>query len=400
MKPLFRLLFLLMLLLPPAIADAQTADDFFDSQTLQEVRLFINSRDLRELRRRWTENIYFPADFLWRGIRVRNAAVRMRGVASRDVAKPNLLVDFNRYAAGQEFLGLNSLVLDNAIRDPTLIRERTSMAFINRMGHPASRESFGRLYINNVYQGVYAFVEPVDTDFLDRTLGESSGYLFETHFVSPYYGEYLGDDPAAYLSRFEPQTHRLEPESFLLAPIRDLFREVNQDFDNMWRERVSQYIDLSQLVTYVAIETFLAENDGFIGPAGMQNFYLYRPAGQNTHRVLPWDRDTTFHEIESSIFARVEDHVLMRRTLAFTDLRTLYLDVLEQCARAAAEDGWLEGEITRVSALIRDAVYEDTVKKFSNDEYEQGVAYLLEFAKLRPIHVLNEVARAREALSR
>lgn len=389
-----------MLLLIPALAKAQTADDFFDSQTLQEVRLFINSRDLREMQQRWAENVYFPADFLWRGIRVRNAAVRMRGVASRDVTKPNVRIDFNRYIGGQEFLGLNSVILDNAIRDPALIRERTSMAFIDRMGQPASRESFGRLYINNVYKGVYAFVEPVDTDFLSRTLGESSGYLFDNKFVSPYYGEYLGDDPAAYRSRFEPQTHRLEPESFLLAPIRDLFREVNHDVDNVWRERVSQYIDLPQLVTYVAIETFLAENDGFIGPAGMANFYLYRPAGENTHRLIAWDRDTTFHEIESSIFSRVDDHVLVRRALAFTDLRMLYLEVLERCARSAAEDRWLEGEITRVSALIQDAVYEDTSKKFSNDEYDQGIAYLLEFAKRRPAYVLKEVAKAREAISR
>jgi spore coat protein CotH len=387
--------FLLVLLLAPGTASAQTTADFFDSQALQEVRLFIHSRDFKDLRERYWENRYYPADFLWRGIRVRNVAVRVRGLATRSARKPGLRIDFNRYIGGQEFLGLHSLVLDNVLKDSALIRERTSMAFIDRMGEPAPRESFGRLYINGEYHGVYAFVEAVDTEFLKRTLGESAGYLFDYKFVTPYRGEYLGEDVDAYKPRFEPQTRRLEPDSILYSPILALFREVNHDVDGVWRERVAQYIDLQQLVTHVAIETFLAESDGFLGTAGMANFYVYRPAGQTTHRLLAWDRDTTFQEIDTPIFARAEDNLLFRRVLAFGDLRTLYLDVLERCARSAAEDRWLETEVFRVSALIQDSVYEDTQKLFSNEDYDRAVAYLLEFAKRRSAYVLQEVAKAR-----
>jgi spore coat protein CotH len=393
-------LVLLVLLLTPGISDAQTAVDFFDSQTLQEVRLFINSRDLGDLREHYWENRYYPAEFLWRGIRVRDVAVRVRGLATRSATKPGLRVDFNHYIGGQEFLGLNSLVLDNVLRDPAMIRERTSMAFIERMGQPAPRESFGRLYINDLYQGVYAFVEAVGTDFLTRTLGESSGYLFDYKFTTPFFGEYLGDDLDAYKPRFEPQTRRLEPDSILYSPIRELFREVNHDVDTVWRERVSRYMDLPQLVTHVAIETFLAENDGFLGFAGMANFYLYRPAGQSLHRLLAWDRDSTFQEIDSPVFARINDNVLFRRALAFTDLGELYLDVLERCARSAAEDHWLETEVIRVDALIRGAVHEDMSKPFSNESYDQAIVYLVEFARQRSSYVLNEIANARAATRR
>jgi spore coat protein CotH len=392
-----RFLAVLVALLAPAPAQAQSATDFFDSETLQEVRLFINSRDLGELLEHYLEDRYYPADFAWRGVRVRNAAVRIRGLASRSRKKPGLRVDFNRYVDGQEFLGLNSLVLDNVLKDPALIRERTSMAFIDRMGQPAPRESFGRVYINDEYYGVYTLVEPVDTDFLDRTVGESSGYLFEKKFVTAFLGEYLGDDLNAYKRHFQAQTRELEPDSILYAPIRDLFREVNHDFDNGWREWVNQYIDLTQLVSHVAIETFLAEIDGFLGTAGMANFYLYRPSTHSSHRVFAWDRDTTFQEIDSPIFPRVADNVLLRRALAFDDLRNLYLDVLERCARSAAEGNWLETEVMRADALIRESVYEDTTKPFSNESYDQGIAYLVEFAKRRSAFVLNEIAKARES---
>lgn len=386
---------LLALLLSPAMAGAQTSGEFFDSRTLHDVRLYIHSADLRQLRERYLEDTYVPADFEWRGIRVRNVGVRVRGLATRSATKPGLRIDFNRYVSEQVFLGMAAIVLDNALKDPSLLRERTSMAFIRRMGQPAPRESFGRVYINGAYEGLYTLVEAVDTLFLARELGDGLGYLFEHKYADGFYGEFLGDDYAAYRLRFEPQTHRLESDHTLYAPIRQLFLEVNQDVDLAWRERVGWLLDLNQLITHVAIETFLAEGDGFLGGSGMANFYLHRPVAGTVHRLLAWDRDTTFQDIESPIFARAADNAIVSRALRFADLRTLYLDVLAQCARAAAEDRWLETEIADADRLIRDAALADAGKPASNEEYELAVAHLLSFARRRPAFVLDEAAKAR-----
>ena len=373
-----------------------TAADLFDSNTLQDIQLTMSSRDLAEMRARYTENLYFPADFLWRNVRVRNVAVRIRGLATRSATKPGLRVDFNRYIEKQTFLGLHSVVLDNELNDTTFVREAVSMAFIAKMGGPASRESFARLFINGEYQGVYGIVEAVDKEYLARTLGENDGYLFDHHYQNGFHAEDLGDDLEQYKWRFEAQTHRLEPDSILYSPIRDLFREVNHDMDGAWRSRVSEYIDLPQFVTYVAIEHFLAELDGFTGYAGMANFYLYRPNGSTTHRVLPWDRDTTFQNIEHPIFDRVQENVLVSRALMFADLRDLYLNTLEKAAYAAADGRWLDGEMRRLAAVVKDAGYADTRKIFTNEEYETGMVFLLDFAKWRPKFVLEEVAKARK----
>src|SRR4029453_5122604 len=265
---------------------AQTVEELFDDHVIQDVRLFINEHDLQELRDRYKEDIYVPADFEWRGRRVRNVAVRSRGLATRSPVKLGLKVDFNRYAAGQSFLGHTALVLDILLQDPSLVRERLSMTLFERLGEPASRESFARVYINNSYEGIFAIVEPVDGEFLTRTRGNKSGYLFERHFLQPYYGEDLGEDPAAYRTVFEPRTHELQDDTVLYSPFRALFYEVNQLVDTVWRERVSRYVDLQQFVTHVAIETFLSEADGVLGFAGMANFYLFRGPVHDQHRLI------------------------------------------------------------------------------------------------------------------
>ena len=390
-------LVVLWLMLPGGarVASAQTAEDLFDPSTLHEVRLFINSRDLQRLRAEFQLNTYYTADLLWRGVRVRNVAVRSRGTGSRSGTKLGLLVDVDRYSPRQRFLGLSSLVLDNLWQDPSFIREQLAMAIFRRRGQPAPRTSFARLFINNRYEGLYAVTEPIDEVFLERSFGETGGYAFEYHWVRPFYGEPLGDDLAAYRPLFEPQNHVLEADATLYGPIRSLLNEVNAADDPVWRERVSTSMDLEGFVTQAAIETFVSELDGLLGYEGMNNFYLYRDAGTARHHVVPWDRDNAFQSIDSSIFLRADQNVILRRALAFDDLRTLYLDVLEGCARAALEDDPLGAQIERLAALIERAALDDPKKQFSNELFAQQIEFLRAFARERPGFVLREVARAR-----
>jgi hypothetical protein len=379
---------------------AQTTADLFNSDVIHDVHIFINSRDLRELYERYTENTSYPADLVWGGLRVRNVAVRSRGTGSRNNVKIGLQVDFDRYTRGQRFLGLANLVLDNMWQDASMMRERLAVALFDRMGQPAPRESFCRLFINNVLQGLYAIVEPIDEAFLARTGGRADDYLFEYHYQTPFYGEYLGDDLAPYKARFEPRTHELDPDALVYGPIREMFREINGPDDAVWRERVEERIDLAQLVSQVAIEAFLSENDGYLGYAGMNTFYLSRPADSARHRWLPWDRDFAFTFLDSSIFRETGTNAIMARALAQPDLRALYLDELDRTAAVTLEEDWLAGLIDRTAALIAPVALADSRKNFSNQEFLDHVEFLREFARTRPAFVRDEVARSRGEASR
>jgi hypothetical protein len=271
------------------------------------------------------------------------------------------------------------------------------MAMFNRMGQPAPRESFCRLYINGVYEGLYALVEDIDDLFLARTLGSGSGYLFEFHYhVSPFLAGYLGADYAPYQRRFEARTHELESDTTLYSPIVDLFRAVNAAEDSAWRLDVERHLDLAQFMTHVAIESFLAENDGILGHAGMNNFYLHRDSHTTPHRLLVWDKDNTFVNAHKSLLERSDENEVMRRALMVPDLRALFLRTLEACARAAAADGWLEAQLDGVAPLIDAAVREDTRKPFTNAEFDAAFAHMRRFVALRSEFVLQEVARLRD----
>lgn len=381
---------------PPVTAEA--SDELFAGDTLHDVHLYIHSRDLQRLRSEYLENTYFPADLVWRNTRVRNVAVRSRGgLATRDAVKLSFRVDFNRYNPRQTFLGLRAIVLDNLFQDPTMMHEALSMSVYARMGQTAMRESFGRVYVNGEYQGLYGIVEDVDESFLTRTFGGDAGYLFEYQWQQPFHGGPLGADFGIYRTLFEAKTHELATDDELYVPIRALFDTASLPDDVVTREDLERYIDLEQLVTALALDTLLGEEDGLAGLHGMNNFYLYRDAGSTRHSLIPWDRDRAFKLIDSSIFDRVYENALTRRALSYGDLFDRYLRTLEDGARMLSSGGWLSAEIERLRALIGEASYADTRKPWSNEDFEAAVEFLREFATVRPARVLEEVAAYRGA---
>ncbi len=371
------------------------AEDVFDDTRLHDVRLFINSKDLAILRARYRENVNTPADIQIDGTRVRNVAVRSRGGGSRNPTKMGLRIDFNFYTANRRFRGLEALVLDNLWQDPALIREALTMKIFRRMGEAAPRESFCRLFLNNQYQGLYALVEEIDGDFVERETGEPGAHVFEYHWNYYFFGDDLGPDLAPYKPLFEPRTHETESDEELYGPIRDLFHNVNEPDDAVWLDVIGQRLDLAQFMRMLGIEAFVGENDGLLGYAGMNNFYLFRSPGTARHRVLPWDRDLSFTFDTSSAQRGLEEHVLFRRAYNNLELRNVYFDAILAAAQIATEENWLEVEIDRLAAQIDAAAREDTRKQYTNEDFDAGLVYLRQIARVRPQFLIDEIGRLR-----
>lgn len=382
---------------------ASSADAFFDDSVLQEIRFTINSKDWQTLKDNYLSNEYYPCDFEWRGQKVRNVGIRSRGNGSRSGIKPGLRVDFDRYTSGQRFLGLKSFVLRNNTQDMTNLHERLSMQLFRRMGAEASRETHAKMFVNNEYAGLVTVVESVDKDFLKRSLGEDSGYLYKYDYPTdgtPYYFEDRGSDGAAYVPLpFKPETNETDPRPEFIA---QWVQTVNQASTAAFQSSVGEYIDFDKFIRHVAVEVFIGDYDGFIGNYGINNFYVYRFNNQKRFQMIPWDKSEAFKATaDSSIFHNLNDvpdaqkNRLMARILSFPELYAKYLDTLQAIANAAGEGNWLEQEVQREYAQIRDAARADTQKPFSNDDFENAVQGLLTFTRERSAQVRAQVAAAR-----
>jgi spore coat protein CotH len=367
-----------------------TSHELFNPSVVHEVRLDLNPNDWSTLKQRYRENTFYQATFRWNGQAVANVGIRSRGNGTRSGIKPGLRVDFDKYDKTRRFAGLASVVLDNHLQDPSYIRERIAMKLFAKMGFAAPRESPARLYVNGEFAGLYALVERIDTTFLRRVFGDDTGDLYDYNWIDDYRFAYLGDDPKSYTTRFEPKNSNADPTVLV-----DMIRTINQASDEDFVQAVSEYLDLGSLIRYLAIEAYIGESDGLAGYWGLNNFYLYRPAGQRRFTIIPWDKDFTFQTVWHPADYNLATNVLTRRVMANPEYHRQYTQALEDVARLA--DGWLEEQVHALDMQVRSHAPGDPFHAF--EKFDSEITHLVEFARSRGPVVMEAAVAMRDTLN-
>ncbi len=305
---------------------------------MQRIDIRINSTDWEKLKQDFQSNEYYPADIVFNGETVRNVGIRSRGLGSRSGTKPGLRVDMNRYTDDQTFLGLSAFILDNLTQDPSTVHETVAMKLFAQAR--ASRRRARRTCGCTSTTSTPGCMPPSrrSTSSSSRASTDRSARTCRTTAVcssstTPTSGtfNYLGSDLEPYKTRFSRQTEENKPRSGELRSDRD---------DRPSRQRAavrSQYLsvlgerlDLPQFMKYVAAQNFVAQNDGFLGYAGMNNFYFYRLENTLRHQFIAWDEDNAFAFPDFSLTERHNDNVLMRKAMEVPELRER---VLQRAAR-------------------------------------------------------------------
>jgi spore coat protein CotH len=367
-----------------------------DGSALSDVWVHINARDWEDLHTYYLDETYYPVDFEWQGVKVRNSGIRVRGNTTRNDHKPSFRIDFNRYVSGQDFFGLNAIVLNNAWHDPSMLHDRLSMLTFRRVGIPAPRQAHVRLFVGagHEYAGVYAISEEVSKTFLAENFGEDNGYLYEFHHQD---GENYGfEDPGPdldwYIPRFGPKTHETESVANLYMPIRNLVEAVNDAPRADLEGTLADYLDINTFITELAVQNFFAQTDGLVGGVGMNNFYLYRFAGKRLSLLIPWDQDNSFSRMDMPPWEGMSKNVLASKIWDEPKYRNAYLKALLDVADIATAGGWLEQEASREYEQIREAAYADPLTPYSRDQFDQANAFVQQFARERAAVVRQYVA--------
>jgi len=369
------------------VAAQSSPNSLLDGSALNDVWIHINAKDWADLHTHYLEDTYYPVDFEWQGINVRNSGIRVRGNTTRSDRKPSFRVDFNRYVDGQDLLGLKALVLNNSWHDASMLHDDLSMLMFRMVGIPAPRQAHVRLFVGAAreYAGVYNVSEEVSKTFLTANYAEDNGYLYEFHRQN---GDNYGfQDPGPelgwYIPRFGPKTHENDSVATLYMPIRNLVEAVNDAPQSDLESKLSDFLDVNTFITELAVQNFMSQTDGLVGGVGMNNFYLYRFANKRLSVLIPWDQDNSFDSTSMPPSWNMTSNVLTAKIWNEPKYRSLYFGKLLDIADSVSS-GWLEQEAAREYEQIREAAYVDPTTPFSRDEFEQANAYVQQFARERP----------------
>ncbi|MBL8911968.1 MAG: CotH kinase family protein, partial [Archangium sp.] len=251
---------------------------------------------------------------------------------------PSLKLKFDDFIADQEVSGLDSLTLNNAQQDPSVIRQCLGYDLFRKAGLVAPRCNYAHVFMNGVDLGIYANVEGIDKDLLKRHFADKGGNLYEGT---------LSDFNADFINTFDlkdDKTNRTDLNQVLAAM-------TASDADLL--NRLNAVMDTDQFIDFWAMETLVRHWDGYAG--NTNNFFLYNDPATNKFVWIPWGADAVFYM--GPVTADQPEGPLVRGDLArrlynIPAVRTQFIARLRLFLDQVFVEVQLTSEINRMQALV------------------------------------------------
>ena len=370
-----------------AAAAVHAADPIFNPAVLHEVRIVIDPADWQALRDNFRTNQYYAANVSIDGQVVEQVGIRSRGKGSRSGEKPAIKIDFNKYVETQTFHGYGAVHVKNAVQDASFLREVLALSVYEALGIPAPGISFARVTVNDQYWGLFNLVEDVKKKFLTDRYGEDGGNLFKYEYTEVWDFSSKGDVVGAYVP--VPMQAETNEDHLDGSGLVTFVKAINELPDASFSRDIAGYLDPVKFLTYVAAENATADNDGFVGYAGMNNFYLYQFKNSSRFVFIPWDKNTSFVQPDWPIFQRLEMNLLTLRLLTDPAMKQAYVDAMKRAAGFVGT-AFLGPKLEASYRLVREAALTDTKKPFTNEEFELAVGGLRGIIAGRPQDILSQ----------
>jgi spore coat protein CotH len=274
-------------------------DRFYDPRSVQTIQLEIAPDDLERLHRALPSRISVPGTFRWEDQKFERVGIRYKGNSSsapNAAHKRGFLIEFSEFTAGQRFLGLRHVALDNGIQFGSLFSEPLITEMLQGERVKASRCNYARVALNGKPIGVYVNVERIDRSFLARHFASDKGDLFKVSEGGPGSDlRYVGGDPALYQKAFTLHAGR-EVQAF--PALVELIRAVDNPIDG---RELGRWLKVEAFVKTTAVMLLAGAFDQYTG-WGPHNYYLYRNPTDQRWSYIPWDLDVGFAD---NAFGRV-----------------------------------------------------------------------------------------------
>ena len=373
-----------------------SAQDFYDTTTIQEVRLTFSEPDWHEtlstMKKRGNDRLVAKVSV--NGEVFDSVGVRYKGNSSfnaTELKKPfNIKLD--HIIKKQNYQKYGTLKLSNVFRDPSFVREVLAYE-IARKYMPAPKANFAKVYVNGVYHGLYSNVQSIDAHFLEEHFGEKERQPFfkcntdkgksvatDCKSLKGSTLEYVGDNPQCYATKFQLKSKSESDWNEFIRLVSTL---------NYEPEKISTILNIDATLQYLAFNNVLVNLDSYSGLFS-HNYYLYQsPTGQ--FQPLIWDLNMAFggfnHSGEKNSLSLYDmqnlnpflhennpQRPLIHQLLQKPAYRQKYTSFMETILAENFTNGWYAERAKELQRIIESSVKEDPNKLYSFEAFKNNLA--------------------------
>ena len=386
----FRLIFLLIL---GCLSNALGQSNFYHADTIQEIRITFYESNWDELLDAFYvagDGDRLTCDVEINGEVLDSVGIRYKGFSSvsTDRTKNPFNIKLDYVHANQDYDNITKIKLGNVIQDPSFLREVLSFE-IARNYMPASQANFARLYINDVYWGLYTNIEDVNDPFLVNHYGESHGSFFKCapedldfDGDNANLGNSYGTDSTNYYPYYDLKSDYGWEDLYELV---DVLNENPNDIETL--------LNVDRTLWMHAFNYSVINFDSYVGYA--QNYYIYQQDNGQFNPIL-WDMNMSFASFrlaDASEFwdgftigeaktidpllhlnsVSVYDRPLMRNLFENTTYKRMYLAHMRTIMEENIGNSLYATRAQFLHDLIDTSVQEDTNKFYGYDDFQNNL---------------------------
>ncbi|MFR5601428.1 MAG: CotH kinase family protein [Lachnospiraceae bacterium] len=206
-----------------------------------------------------------------------------------DLTRYSLKLEFDHFADGGNYHGLDKLSLDASFQDNSYLKSYMVYDMMAFMEVPTPLCSYVWVTVNGEPWGLFLAIEEPEEAFARRNFGKEYGMLYKPDYRSlkaenaDVALKYIDEDPDSYPGIFdnarfqttEADRHRLVEALRILST----------------GENLETAIQVDEVLRYFAVQVFVMNWDSYLGPTG-HNYFLYEENGILS--ILPWDYNLAF----------------------------------------------------------------------------------------------------------
>ncbi|MGZ3864669.1 MAG: CotH kinase family protein [Bacteroidia bacterium] len=276
----------------PAYLFSQTTvgDALFGAPIVHDVYLnFSQTGWWDSLTANYTADIYMRCNMVLDGTALDSVGVKFKGNSSysNPSCKKSFKIGIDEYDSTKKYDGLTKFNLNNNFKDPSFMREKLMCDFSNQQGMACPRCTYARVYLNNVYWGLYNIVEEVDKHFLKDRFGDKKGNLFK----GDPHGDlrWLGSSVSLYYPNYELKTNNTAND---WSDLLNLIDKINNSTSTAFHDSLEKIMETTSALRGWALTGIFSDLDSYQGSG--HNYYVYDDSITNKFHYILWDVNEAF----------------------------------------------------------------------------------------------------------
>jgi spore coat protein CotH len=391
----------LLALSTASLLPADEAASFFDDSAVREIRLYFDDANWYNTLLQGhnsTADPYFPVRVQYGDVVLPKVGARFKGNSSfrRNGIKKSFKLDFNEYDDNATLLGLKKLNLNNGDLQPDMLHEKLFLDFAGKY-IAALRAVHIRVYVNDVYYGLYVAIEQPDKTMMESRFGsDEDGNLYEAGESAAATMAYLGATPSAYTSRYELKTNEEANDFSGLISMLDI---LNNTPAASLPERLEPVMDIENVLHGMALNALFTNLESYVGTAS--EYFLYQRTLDNKFIHVHWDLNETFGStcdgtprltnpfIMDPFYlptaaggggmpgggggAANNARPLLEKLWAVDAYKRLYLQMLARMLREGFDEQAVAARVQELAARIRSDYSSDPNKAYTSAQFEAAL---------------------------